>query len=70
MEKSREIFFFFSVNLKKFPFQGDTVQPWNKNPKLDKPFSKASKNTDLASDDMGLLRDLIDKRRYPSMQGL
>lgn len=51
----------FSSNLKRrFPFVEDTAQPWNKNPKLDAPLSK--KNSDPAFDDMGTLRDQMDKR--------
>lgn len=54
---------FFSSNLKRrFPFDEDTAQPWNKNPKLDAPLSKVSKNSDLAFDDMGTLKDPMDKR--------
>ena len=54
---------FFSGNLKRrFPFDEDAALPWNKNPKLDAPLSKVSKNSDLAFDDMGTLKDPMDKK--------
>ena len=54
---------FFSKSLKRrFPFDEDVAQVWNKKPKLDAAFSKVSRNTDLAFEDMGTLKDNMDKR--------
>ena len=54
---------FFSKSLKRrFPFDEDEAQVWNKKPKLDAAFSKVSRNTDLAFEDMGALKDNMDKR--------
>ena len=54
---------FFAGSLKRrFPFEDNASQPWNKNPKLDAPLAKVSKRTDLAFDDLGCLKDPMDKR--------
>ncbi|PIN88341.1 hypothetical protein AB205_0081150 [Aquarana catesbeiana] len=54
---------FFSRSLKRrFPFEEDSTQVWNKKPRLDAAFSHVSRNTDLAFEDMGILKDPMDKR--------
>ena len=54
---------FFSGSLKRrFPFESDVSHPWNKVPRLDAPLAKVSRRTDLAFDDLGSLRDPMDKR--------
>lgn len=46
---------FFSRSLKRrFPFDDNSAQVWNKRPKLDAAFSQVSRNTDLAYEDMGV----------------
>lgn len=54
---------FFSKSLKRrFPFDEDSSHIWNKKPRLDAAFSQVSRNTDLAFEDMGILKDTMDKK--------
>lgn len=54
---------FFSRSLKwRFPFNDDAALICNKFPMLDAPFCQMSKNNYLAFEDMGALRDPLDKR--------
>ena len=54
---------FFSKNLKKrFPFNEEDAEVWNKKPCVDAAFSQVSRRTDLAFEDMGVLKDSMDKR--------
>lgn len=46
----------------RFPFDEDSVQVWNKRPKLDAAFSQVSRHTDLAFEDMRVPKDTMDKR--------
>lgn len=45
-----------------FPFDEDPVALWNKVPKLDAAFCQFSRSTDLSLEDMGILKDPMDKR--------
>lgn len=54
---------FFSRLLKlRFPFEEDSTHVWNKKPKLDAAFSQVSRNTDLAFEDIGVLKNYMDTR--------
>ena len=54
---------FFSKSLRRrFPFEEDTAHLWNKKPRVDAAFSQVSRRTDLAFEDMGVLKDAMDKR--------
>ena len=54
---------FFSKSLRKrFPFEDKDSEAWNKKPKVDAAFSQVSRRTDLAFEDMGILKDPMDKR--------
>ncbi|XP_018409532.1 PREDICTED: breast cancer type 2 susceptibility protein [Nanorana parkeri] len=54
---------FFSSKLKRrFPFKGEDSEVWEKCPKVDASLAKFSKNTDLSFEDMGLLKDPMDKK--------
>ena len=54
---------FFSKTLKRrFPFEDGDTELWNKKPKVDAAFSQVSRRTDLAFEDMGVLKDAMDKR--------
>lgn len=48
---------------KRFPFDDDPQEVWNKNPKLDAPLLKVPKKSSLAFEDMGYLKDCMNKRR-------
>lgn len=54
--------FFPSAHKGHFPFNEDPESLWNKVPKLDAAFSRVSRSTDLAFEDMGILKDPMDKR--------
>ena len=54
--------FFPKAHKRRFPFEEDQTAVWNKVPKLDAAFSQVSRSTDLAFEDMGVLRDPMDKR--------
>lgn len=45
-----------------FRFEEDPSAVWNKVPRLDSAFSQVSRSTDLAFEEMGVLRDPMDKR--------
>lgn len=54
---------FFSKTLKRrFPFEENEELLWNKKTKIDAAFSQVSRKTDLAFEDMGILKDAMDKR--------
>lgn len=54
--------FFPSSFKRRFPFDESPEVVWNKNPKLDAPLSKVSKQSDLAFEDMGHLKDPMDRK--------
>ena len=54
--------FFPKAFKRRFPFDEDPGAPWNKMPKIDAAFSQVSRSTDLAFEDMGILRDPMDKK--------
>ena len=54
--------FFSKSHKRRFPFGEDPSAIWNKVPKLDAAFSQVSRSTDLSFEDMGLLKDPMDKR--------
>lgn len=54
--------FFSRAHKKRFPFEENPDSIWNKVPKLDSAFSQVSKSTDLAFEDMGTLKEPMDKR--------
>lgn len=45
-----------------FPFEEDDTQVWNKKPRVDAAFLQVSRCTYLAFEDMGVLKDAMDKR--------
>ncbi|XP_077319390.1 uncharacterized protein LOC143941218 isoform X2 [Lithobates pipiens] len=54
---------FFSKALKRrFPFEDKDSEVWNKKPRVDAAFSQVSRRTDLAFEDMGILKDPMDKK--------
>ena len=54
--------FFSKSHKRRFPFGEDPSVVWNKIPKLDAAFSLVSRSTDLSFEDMGILKDPMDKR--------
>ena len=62
MERSREKNILCGKSQKTLSFSDDPKEVWNKNPKLDAPLSKISKNSVLAFEDMGHLKDAMDKK--------
>ncbi|XP_077336773.1 lamina-associated polypeptide 2, isoforms alpha/zeta-like isoform X2 [Lithobates pipiens] len=60
-EPDKKVFFPKSLK-RRFPFDESPEAVWNKNPKLDAPLSKISKQADLAFEDMGHLKDPMDRR--------
>lgn len=54
--------FFSRAHKRRFPFDEDPAALWNKVPKLDAAFSQVSRSTDLAFEDMGILKDPMDKK--------
>ena len=54
--------FFSKSHKRRFPFEEDPSTVWNKVPKLAAAFSQVSRSTDLSFEDMGILRDPMDKR--------
>lgn len=46
----------FFKALKRFPFEENEELVWNKQIKIDAAFSQVSRKTDLAFEDMGILR--------------
>ena len=54
--------FFSGSHKRRFPFEENPEAIWNKIPKLDTAFSQVSKSTDLTFEDMGLLKEPMDKR--------
>lgn len=52
---------FFSGSLKRrFPFEEDESLVWKKKPKINAAFLQVSRQTDLAFEDMGILKDAMD----------
>ncbi|XP_040189524.1 lamina-associated polypeptide 2-like [Rana temporaria] len=47
---------------RRFPFENKETEVWNKKPRVDAAFSQVSRRTDLAFEDMGVLKDAMDKR--------
>lgn len=60
-ELDKKVFFPNSLK-RRFPFDESPEAVWNKNPKLDAPLSKVSKQSDLAFEDMGHLKDPMDRK--------
>lgn len=54
--------FFPRAHKRRFPFNDNPESLWNKVPKLDAAFSQVSRSTDLAFEDMGTLKDPMDKK--------
>ena len=60
-EPDRKAFFPNSLK-RRFPFDENPEEVWNKVPKLDAPLSKVSKQSDLAFEDMSHLKDPMDRK--------
>ncbi|XP_073476117.1 lamina-associated polypeptide 2, isoforms alpha/zeta-like [Aquarana catesbeiana] len=54
--------FFSRAHKRRFPFEEDPSAVWHKVPWLDAAFSQVSRSTDLSFEDMGVLKDPMDKR--------